>query len=143
MATEIDWFCDDVLPEGWDGRIYLRSVIENLDWMELTEPLPCGNGLILPGFVYNGASSGIFAKLPILHFPKWKHRIATARHDWRCALAKTRAERLFADQRFKIDTGVGGTRWEQQKGYIGVRIGALFGVGSTAQETVREEYVNP
>jgi hypothetical protein len=123
-----DYFIDDI-ETGWDGRIYMRSVPGRLNVLELTQPLPCGNGLIPVGFRWNGASSGIFQKLIVLNFPKWKHPIATCRHDFRCERATSAADRKFADQRFRIDVGQGGTKWEQIKGYVGVRIGALFGVG--------------
>ena len=126
----VDYFVEDQLPEDWDDRIYLRSCPEDLDWMEVIKPVPCGTGFIPVGFKYNGASSGIFAKLIVLNFPKWKHRIATCRHDWRCALADTKEKRKFADMMFKRDVAQGGTKWEQIKGYYGVRVGAFFGVGS-------------
>lgn len=127
---EVDYFVEDVLPDDWDEKIYLRSIPEDLDWMEVIKPLPCGNGYIPVGFKYNGASSGIFAKVIILNFPKWKHRIATCRHDWRCELADTKEKRKIADEMFKKDILVGGTKWEAIKGYIGVRIGAAFKYGS-------------
>ncbi|MCF6265245.1 MAG: hypothetical protein L3J57_01715 [Desulfuromusa sp.] len=124
-----NFFIDDI-ETGWDGRIYMRSVPGKLDVLELTRPLPCGNGLVPAGYQWNGASSGILRNLPIVNFPKWKHPIATCRHDWRCAHTKTKKQRKIADQMFRADVGQGGTRWEQIKGYLGVRLGALFGVGS-------------
>ncbi|WP_321367627.1 hypothetical protein [uncultured Desulfuromusa sp.] len=124
-----NFFIDDI-ETGWDGRIYMRSVPGKLDVLELTQPLPCGNGMIPVGFRWNGASSGIFAKVLILNFPKWKHPIATCRHDWRCEKATSKEQRAFADKRFRVDVGKGGTKWEQVKGFSGVRIGAMFGVGS-------------
>ena len=117
--------------EGWDGRIYLCSVPDLLDWMELAKPLPCGDGFIPAGYRYNGASSGIFQYVPIFDFPKWRHPMATCRHDWRCDQAKTKEERRIADELFRIDVGLGQTNkvrgwWEQTKGYVGVRVGAMF-----------------
>jgi hypothetical protein len=123
---EVDYFVEDVVPEDWDEKIYLRSIPGHLDWMEVIKPLPCGNGYIPVGFKYNGASSGIFRKLIVLHFPKWKHRIATCRHDWRCILSDSREKRAFADKMFKIDVADGGTKWEQIKGYTAVRIGGMI-----------------
>lgn len=115
---------------GWDGRIYMRSVPGQLDVMELTRPLPCGDGEIPVGYRSNGASSGIFRRLLFLNFPKWKHPIASFRHDFRCERATSSEDRKFADKRYRIDVGKGGTKWEQVKGYLGVRTGALFGIGS-------------
>lgn len=123
-----NYFSGDIETD-WDGRIYMRSVPGKLDVLELTKPLPCGNGLIPVEYQWNGASSGVLRKVLILNFPKWKHPIATCRHDWRCEHAKTAEERKFADQMFRKDVGKGGTKWEQTKGYIGVRIGAMFGIG--------------
>ncbi|MCD6526138.1 MAG: hypothetical protein J7K75_03995 [Desulfuromonas sp.] len=120
-----NWFMCNKL-EGWDGRIYMRSVPGQLDVLELTQPLPCGDGKIEAGYRWNGASVGPLRKVPMLGFPKWKHPIATCRHDWRCEQAKTEEERLFADQEFMVDVGRGGTAWEQMKGYFGVRLGAFF-----------------
>jgi hypothetical protein len=64
-------------------------------------------------------------------YPKHNHPIASCRHDWRCKHAKNAEERKFADKQFEIDTGK--TSWGITKkvGYMGVRIGAFFGVGST------------
>lgn len=124
-----NYFTEDVL-DGWDGRIYMCSVPGKPDYRELTKPLPCGDGEIPVGYQWNGASSGIFRKVLILNFPKWKHPISSCRHDFRCERATSAEDRKFADERFKVDVGKGGTRWEQIKGFFGVRVGALFGVGS-------------
>lgn len=124
-----NYFMKDLELE-WDGRIYMRSVPGKLDVMELTRPLPCGNGLIPVGYRSNGASSGIFRKVLFLNFPKWKHPVASFKHDFRCERATSAEDRKFADQRYCIDVGKGGTKWEQVKGFVGVRIGAMFGVGS-------------
>ena len=118
----VDYFVEDEIPEDWDHRIYLRSVPEDLEWMEVIKPIPCGTGFIPVGFKYNGASSGIFSKVIVLNFPKWKHRIATCRHDWRCILSDTREKRAFADKMFKRDILVGGTRWEAIKGGTAVAL---------------------
>ena len=128
-----NYYMDDI-ESGWDGRIYMRSVPGELDVLELTKPLPCGNSMIYPGYRWNGASSGIMRKVVLLNFPKWKHPIATCRHDFRCENAKNAEQRAFADKRFRIDVGKGGTKWEQVKGFIGVRIGAMFGVGSSYED---------
>lgn len=112
--------------ERWDGHIYMRNVKDDLDEMELVSPLPCGNALIPAGFRWNGSSSGIFESLLFMRFPKWKHRIASCRHDARCMLAVTKEERLFADKEFKKDVADGGNAWEIFSGYAAVRIGAWF-----------------
>jgi hypothetical protein len=78
-------------------------------------------------FIWDGASVPIvFQSL----YPRHNHPIASCRHDWRCKNAKNAAERKFADEQFQIDTGK--TSWwiTKKVGYIGVRIGAFFGIGS-------------
>lgn len=116
--------------EAWDGHIYMRNVKDETDMMELTQPLPCGEGEIPTGFRWNGASGGVLRSVPILGFPKWKHPIASCKHDFRCWKAGlSKKLRELADTLFKSDVGVRGTKWEQFKGFLGVRIGAFFGVG--------------
>lgn len=127
--------------EGWDKSACLKTCPDELDYMLVVEPLPCGDTFIKPVYRYNGASVGILRYVPVFYFPKWRHPIATARHDYRVDLAErllalgliTFAEynrlRLIADQLFKVDVAIGQTStkrswWEQNKGYVGVRIGA-------------------
>lgn len=81
---------------------------------------------IPPGFEWDGSSvptvlQGIF--------PRHRHPIASCRHDWRCKNARNAAERKWADEQFRDDVGT--TSWwiTKQVGYLGVRIGAFFGVG--------------
>lgn len=133
----INYFQDetpDVLRD-WDKKIHLESVPGELDWMRLTKPLPCGNGYIPKGFKYNGATVGPLRRIPILGFPKWKHPIATGRHDFRCGLANSYEKRLLADKLFFKDIGRYRTSnlsriqklilvGEQYRGYVGVRVGA-------------------
>ena len=127
--------CDKYFLEnelgGWDGKLYCRTVPGGEDVRQLTEELPCGVGVIPVGFIWNGATVGILRYAGFLAFPKWKHPIATCRHDWRCSLAETKEERAFADDEFQKDVARTGTRWECIKGYIGVRIGTLFWRGSS------------
>jgi len=125
----VDYFTEDN-ETGWDGRIYMRSIPDKLDVLELTAPLPCGDGFVPEGFRWDGSSAGPLRKLTLFGFPKWRHPIASCRHDWRCLHAASAAQRKFADKQFKKDVANGGTKWETCKGYIGVRIGAFFGVGS-------------
>lgn len=131
-----NWFTENDLT-GWDRRIDMRSIIGELDKMELTQPLPCGNGKIPPGFVWNGSGAEDYtltqkfvAWFVRKTFPKWKHPIASCRHDWRCMHATNDEERLFADKEFRNDVSKGGTKWECFIGYLGVRAGAYLKIGS-------------
>jgi hypothetical protein len=116
-------FVANVLGD-WDGHIAMQNVIENgkvvKDWMELTKPLPCGDELLPIKFKWNGASVGPLRFV----FPKWKHPVATGRHDARCGAALTWEERLFADKEFKEDVRTNGSWWEIHAGYAAVRAGA-------------------
>ena len=81
---------------------------------------------IPPGFEWDGSSVPVFFQGI---FPRHRHPIASCRHDWRCRNARNKAERKWADREFEKD--VGKTSWWVTKkiGYIGVRVGAFFGVG--------------
>jgi hypothetical protein len=79
------------------------------------------------GFEWDGSSVPfIFQGI----FPRHRHPIASCRHDYRCKQAKNKSDRAFADKEFEKD--VGKTSWWITKkiGFIGVRIGAFFGVGN-------------
>lgn len=112
--------------------IHMRNVPGTDDERALDYPLPYimpdGSTKEIPaGFTWDGAS------VPMLFqgvFPRHNHPIASCRHDWRCKQAKNTAERKFADEQFQTDVGT--TSWwiTKKVGYLGVRIGALFGVGS-------------
>ena len=104
--------------------LHMRTIPGELNFLITDEPLLCGDEYIPPKHKWNGASVGLLEHVPLLGFPKWKHPIATCRHDWRCSIAKTKEERAIADTLFRKDIGEGGTKWEQTKGYIGVRIGS-------------------
>jgi len=134
--------------ELWDGTIGLQSVPDMLDWMQIVSPLPCGDNFIQPVYRYNGASVGPLRSLPIIGFPKWRHPVATGRHDFLCDLiaqllerkliSKKEAKRLrkVADKKFKHDVSIGQKNkyrswWEQTKGYVGVRFGAILGIGAS------------
>ena len=128
-------FAENVIPEDWDGRLHECTIPGKTDWRELEQPLPCGDSFIEVGFQWNGASVGPLRSLPLLGFPKWKHPIATCRHDKRCGEANrykklTKAMyknlRKIADKMFKADVGIGGTKFEQLRGYLGVRMGSFF-----------------
>jgi len=112
--------------------IHMRNVPGTDDKRALDKPLP----LLMPDgswdevptdFDWDGAS------VPLLFqplYPRHNHPIASCRHDYRCRKARNAAERKFADEQFEIDTGK--TSWwiTKKVGYIGVRIGAMFGIGS-------------
>ena len=127
--------------DGWDSSADLKTCPNELDYMIVSEPLPCGDNWIQPSYRYNGASSGPLRNVPIFNFPKWRHPIATARHDFRIELAELLLSlgsisfreynrlRKIADQLFLKDIALGQTNkyrsgWEQTKGYVGVRLGA-------------------
>ncbi len=107
--------------------IYMRNVPGKPNWRALTAPLRLNRfGAEVPaGFEWDGSTSGIFRGI----FPKWRHPIARCRHAWRCKHARNGAERKEADKCFRED--VGATSWwiTKQAGYVGVRLGALFGAG--------------
>lgn len=112
--------------------IHMRNVEGTDDDRALDAPLPL---LLIDGtmdevpadFKWDGSS------VPMLFqgiFPRHNHPIASCRHDWRCKNAKNAKERAFADKQFEKD--VGKTSWwiTKKVGYIGVRVGAFFGIGS-------------
>jgi hypothetical protein len=63
-------------------------------------------------------------------FPRHRHPIASCRHDWRCSHAKNAADRLWADNQFRIDVGTTSWKITAWFGYVGVRIGAFLGIGN-------------
>lgn len=126
-----NYFIKNVEPFGWIRELHLSTIDGKVDWRRTLNCLPCGDGVIPIGFMFNGASVGPLRRF----FPKWKHPIATCRHDWRCQIAEKfkkgnyktyKRLRKYADDEFYKDVGKGGTKWEQIKGYTGVRIGAFF-----------------
>jgi len=114
--------------------LYMRTVPEKGDgWRATTQPLPCkmwdgwhGDEYVPHGFKWNGNSSGLLAPI----FPTWNHPIASCRHDFRCEKAKNAAHRKWADEQFEKDVGT--TSWWLTKkiGYLGVRAGAMLGIGN-------------
>ena len=109
----------------------MRNVPGRPDHRALDAPLPCldfdGSDSFVPvNFEWDGSS------VPFLFqgiFPRHKHPIASCRHDWRCRLAQNAAQRKWADQQFEKDVGT--TSWwiTKKVGYLGVRIGAMVGIG--------------
>jgi hypothetical protein len=114
--------------------LYMRTVPEKGDgWRAITEPLECkmwpGYRCLeeVPvGYMWDGNSSGLLAPI----FPQWNHPIASCRHDYRCAKARNDEQRKWADKEFEKDVGT--TSWWATKklGYIGVRAGAMLGIGN-------------
>ena len=112
--------------------IFMQTVPGKPKHRKLFQRLPCENqdgtaGFVPAGFEWDGSSvPAIFQGL----FPRHRHPIASCRHDWRCRNARNMTERKWADQQFKDDVGT--TSWwlTKQVGYLGVRIGAFFGVGN-------------
>jgi hypothetical protein len=131
--------------EGSTGQlIHMRNVPGTADNRALDAPLflllaDGSTGEVPKDFEWDGASVPmIFQGL----FPRHNHPIASCRHDYGCGIAKNAAERKFYDQRFQIDVGT--TSWWMTKkiGYIGVRIGAFFGIGNNFQKGASNEADN-
>jgi len=110
----------------WNGAIVSRVEPYDIDMMVLLAPIPCGDHWIPALYKWNGASVGPLRWL----FPKWKHPVATCRHDYRCQKAKYWYQRKIADVLFYRDVGVRGTKYEQIIGYTGVRLGALWALAT-------------
>lgn len=126
----------------WDGEIKMSSVKGSLDYRKLLEPIPCGDSWIPLPFTSDG-SSNLRILSPLI--PKWRHPVFYFRHDFRCRLirkmqaegmSKKEAEkyRKIADQLGRKDIMVGQTSkfvgvLESSIAYVGVRIGAFFGIG--------------
>lgn len=114
-----------------DDTLYMRTVLERPLNRVLTQPHYClgydgGQDIIPSDFEWDGSSvPWVFQWIIQRH----RHPIASCRHDWRCKKAKSAAERKWADEQYKLD--VGSTSWKATAvaGYVGVRIGAAFGVG--------------
>ncbi len=114
-----------------DDVVYMRTVLERPLNRVLIIPHYCpgmnGTQDIIPAeFEWDGASVPYLLQFII---QRHRHPVASCRHDWRCRNAKNAAERKWADEQYKLD--VGSTSWKVTAvaGYIGVRIGAAFGVG--------------
>ena len=112
--------------------IYMRNVEGKPKMRALTRALPCimidgSTDIASVDFEWDGSSSPPGFNIV---FPRFRHPIASCKHDSRCEKATCKAERKFADEQFQID--VAKTSWKitSKLGYWGVRIGAFFGVGS-------------
>jgi hypothetical protein len=114
--------------------IFMRNVPEKgPKYRALTAPLQAikmdGTYEEIPtDFEWNGSSvPWIFQGF----FPRHWHPIASCRHDWRCPRCKTKEERKWADAEFKKDVATTSWAITANIGYIGVRIGAFLGIGSS------------
>lgn len=112
--------------------IYMRNVPGEPDSLALTAPLYCKNfdgtdGYIPFDFKWNGNSTPFGFQWLV---PRKEHPIASCRHDWRCGNAKTPEERAWADSEYKKDISTTANPAVSNLAYVGVRIGAVFGVGS-------------
>lgn len=125
--------------------IYMRNAPGKTDTNVLFWPLPIklmdGTPSTVPiGFEWDGSSvPSVFRNV----FPKWRHPIASCRHDRRCSMATNAKERLFADIEFMKDVARvyddsktfngfishARARVESLIGFAGVRVGAALGVG--------------
>lgn len=113
--------------------MHMRTIPGRADWMALDRPLPCpmwpgykGPEEVPIDFPWNGNSAGIFVPF----YPRWNHPIASCRHDFRCEQARTPEERAWSDREYRKDVRTTGWWITSQAGYLGVRIGALLGIGS-------------
>lgn len=114
--------------------IHMRNVPGKPLHRALDQALPCpmwdgceGPEEVPQDFEWDGSSvPWVFQGL----FPRHNHPIASCRHDWRCKQARNAEERSWADAQFKKDVST--TSWwiTAQIGYIGVRVGATFGIGN-------------
>lgn len=112
--------------------IYMRNVSGKPKCRALTKPLEClmwdgTTDYIQIGFEWDGSSvpwicQGLF--------PRHRHPIASAKHDYRCGKAENKEHRLWADKQFKQDVDTTSWKITSWIGYSGVRIGAFFGVGN-------------
>jgi hypothetical protein len=136
--------------------IHMRNVPVKDDYRALDAPLICkmwpgwlGSEEIPKDFEWDGSSIELDAEkkpwyirwpvaiavAPINFFnraifPRWKHPIASARHDWRCKNAKNKAHRKWSDYEFEKDVDTTSWKITSKAGLAGVRAGAMFGIGN-------------
>ena len=112
--------------------IYMRNVEGKQKMRALTQPLCCmtqdGKDEYIPvDFEWDGSSVPIFFQM---FFPRHRHPVASAKHDWRSSHAKNKKDRAFADKEFRKDVRKTSWRITAILGYVGVRVGAFLGIGS-------------
>ena len=111
--SELKMFTE-TLPNGSE------RLLHTFRWREVEVPA---------GFVFDGASAPRLFWSIIPPFKKTKK--ASCLHDWLCRKARNKKERLYADRVFKQALEEEGLNpFRVTAGYIGVRIGAFFGVGN-------------
>ena len=124
-----------------DRTIVLETVPGEPKKRKLFIPFPCemmdGSFDIIPyGYVTDGSSTPVIFRWLI---PRHDHPINSTEHDYRSGKARNAKERAWADNQYRV--GIKNTKapsrlkrtWlktQSVAGYIGVRIGAFFGVGS-------------
>lgn len=112
--------------------IYMCNVPGKPLLRTLTKPIEClmwdGSTELIPiGFSWDGSSvPWIFQGL----FPRHRHPIASCKHDYRCNKAKNKTQRAWNDKQFKSDVDMTSWKITSLIGYVGVRIGAFFGIGN-------------
>lgn len=111
-------------------EIYTRTIESKPGWRKLTRSFST-HGITVPrGFEWDGTSSprSFWPVIPPYH----KTIKASCVHDYLCRKAKTRADRRKADRLFaavlRDDDRISPP--QSWLGYVGVRIGALLGIGN-------------
>jgi hypothetical protein len=124
----VDKYLQGLADREVDEWIYLRQGTDN-EVIELIEPFH-SFGLTVPaGYTPNGASSPRFAWWIIPRL--YKMIKASTRHDYACETARCWWDRLVADIVFFLMAYYVErlALWRCIAGLIGVRIGALLGIG--------------
>ena len=112
--------------------IHMRTVEKKPKLRALDQPLPyvdrfnCKKEVEID-FEWDGSSVPPVAKW---FFPRHRHPVASCTHDKMCGEAICDLDRKFADKVFKKNVATTSWKITAVVGYIGVRIGAFFGVGS-------------
>ena len=114
-----------------DTEIHVKQLTP--ECLELTQDFHFDDIVVPKGFIYNGASS---PNTPLARWiaPKFYKNIkASCVHDWLCTLATNKEERRKADKIYYLlkkyverDSSFAVTG-----SFLGVRIGALLGIGSS------------
>lgn len=123
--------------------IHMHNVPGDITKRALDAPLECEmpDGSIdqIPvNFVWDGSST---PTLPLCQFliPRHDHPVDSCKHDWRCAKAKNKEERAWADNQYRVGILRTPAKNRKQKawlgvqsvaGFVGVKIGAFFGIGN-------------
>ena len=106
--------------------LYYKTT-EDIRIREITQDWHYKGDIVPIGFRWNGSSA---PRLLWIIIAPWRNPKASCWHDWKCEHAKNREERKQADKDFKELIGSEESKTEKILGYIGVRIGAFFGIGN-------------